>query len=180
MKKFFAIALFFIAIGVISSCSTSKSIAGRNLSHLYLEAAENPNQLICNHVNVDDEITRVYWKLNTRGLGISKDEFGEEQLSLTYSYRTFYSYSDPNAIDSGRVVLKDILYNKAEWLMDSIDVRAATGRNYVIELHLIDLNSGKRDQQYISVNKSQSFSNSSFSVKSSSGEMIFEPYIRKP
>ena len=163
-------AIFF-GFCLLVGCQPTSNLTGKNISQLY----RLNDQL--------EEIKVDYKMLHLEG-GKSELMFNLDLSALTKSegvnsfsirYRLYQNYSASVPIDSGFQVFKDIYAeNNFEGV---IQFSIPPGRNYMLEIDLIDLFSKKRNRGYLDVINPQQFSKQSFLVKRNDESLLYQNHV---
>lgn len=181
MRSLFLPIFCLFSLGIfLSSCSGPKSIAGRNISYLYnpTKGANIASEYVV--LNKNDDRTTVFWRIDKRTLTKAESDQGESTYSFVFRYRLYPSYSAPDPLDSGKVIVKETPDVRSTFLLDSLEVNTTFGRNYLLEITVKDLNSRSENKSYLTITKSSPFTRQSFLLLDLDERILFEPYIPNP
>ncbi len=167
--------LISFALLSLNQCTLEKSVSGKNISFLYKE--EVPELLAETSILNKEGKTNILLRFNASDFGKSKSDRGGDELSYSLRYKVYENYSSPIVLDSGKVIRKGLGYRGEEYVLDSIEIASAMGRNYLVECVINDFNSGKNNTQLIDVNRSMRFNAQSMRLFKSSGQLIFTDYV---
>lgn len=171
-----SVAILALASG---GCEVSKSVSGRNVSHLYAQSGETQVGLQYKVLNNGDGTAKLIWKLDPNTVGVGKNEQGKDYLGFSFRYQVYTSYSESTPLDSGALIEKEWVINNNTPIVHHIDLKLPVNRNVLVDITFRDFNSMKVDRQYLDVYGASAFSSQSFSLLTSKNELIFEPYVIK-
>lgn len=121
-----------------SSCSTKGLLATQNFAGLYIPEQQFKD-LNYTVFNLNDSISRLYYRFPVENLKV-KQPVGKAAFS-TYKidYQIFDGYKKGILVDSGsRIVVDSVLHSGM--MNDSLRMRAATGKNYLVRVNFTDIN----------------------------------------
>ena len=151
MKKVLYISLFFLII--LISCRTGK-VTNTDISYLY---ERDMISFIPGHTvyHLNDSISRIFYRFNSGNLLYVK-EIKENNFSAKYSIHTeLYETNDMKVIrDSSTFIFSDNEKEIKKNITGSIDVKAVSGKNYLVKFSFNDLNKNTSVDIFIDINKS--------------------------
>ncbi len=122
-----------------NGCSYKGHLATQNFAGLY-KPDQQLNGLSYAVFNANDSISFLYYRFPVENLKFKKVAGKTAFASYKLDYKVFDGYKKGVLIDSGsRVGVDSVLLTGM--FTDSIQLRTATGRNYIIQVNFSDLNS---------------------------------------
>lgn len=161
-----------------TGCEVNKSVSGRNISFLYSPDGAGKMAVQYQVLSKSNGNITVMLRMASPTLTAVRGESGHDQVSYSLRYRVYTSYSEILPIDSGYVVKKDRVV-EGNFIQDSVTLKIAAGRNYVLDLTCRDLNSQGVDRQYLYVQNPEIFSRQSFKLVDKDEVLEMEPYVMR-
>lgn len=165
-------------IMVLTGCKINKSVSGRNVNYLYQSAQISEQIGVEYKVYREGTSLKLIWKLDPSTLGLNRTEEGVETIGFKFRYKVYHNYSEPLAMDSGFVVLKEIPRSTDKFLTDTITVQLPVKRKYLLDIQCRDLNAIRVDQQYVDVDMAAGLTHSDVLLFSKK-DLVFSPYLNE-
>jgi len=175
----FSFLFLSLMVGVFTSCSTTKSISKSNVSHLYRMSDHrlNPKYAISHHSADSSELhfqysnaSLLYTRLKATGQLVSKN---------VLRFYVYSSFDNGIVLDSARFLLFDTVAEpSARILHGSTKLKTDAPQKYVIRVVLEDMNRGKLDEHFISLDKTNHRGAAFFEAKDvNTGLMVYNNRI---
>jgi GWxTD domain-containing protein len=170
--------LLLIAI-VLCGCPSSRKISNQNLSHIYKKEASllHPSFIVYHE---DDNISKLFFRIDSEELLYTRQGADADFNALIrISYMLTSTYESIEILDSASTTVEDVNNdNLKKEIIGSIDVKAAQGGNYILEVHLKDMKRGQEATGYLHVDKENGFSRQNFMAFTGKAEIpLFRNYI---
>jgi GWxTD domain-containing protein len=159
-----------------TSCSVSKSVAGKNVSFLY-EGKMPVLHLETKVLNFEDRST-IYLKFKSEDLERSEYEDGSLRVNYSIRYRLYTTYSSPTALDSANLVRKDVLPAPGN-MIDTFSIRGLENRGYLVECTIRDLNTPQSNTVFIPISRSDQLNEQKLILNSSSKGLLYHPLVEQ-
>lgn len=168
--------------GIITlwACSSSGDIASTNLAHLYqTESLFLKPQF--NIIHFSEDSTEVYFKIESEQVLYVRNQEGKYEADVKIQYRLLDSYVLARVIDSGTVVLKDLVDSPTPKIVRGhFDLEypiADEDNRYVLEMTMTDQKRKVQFQDLIEIHKYSAQHKQTFIFSDTSGAMHFDPWI---
>mgnify|MGYP003885686619 CR=1 FL=1 len=147
------------------------------MQYLYEQSPELPSLEVTYKVLRENQSNiQLICRVNASELGIRRDERGNAFHDFTFRYKLYHTYSDPVAVDSGQLILRDIPKNAGSWIEDTIALKLNASRKYVADIVCKDLNSSRSNNQFIDIDGGAKFNAQDVKVYYGD-ELQFSPYL---
>lgn len=165
--------LLFFSFG----CSYKGHLATQNLAGLY-KPDHQLNGLNYSLFNANDSISFLYYRFPLENLKFKKVAGKAAFVSYKLDYMVFDGYKKGVLIDSGSRVGVDSVLLKG-MLNDSIQLRTATGKDYIIQVNCSDLNSGLTFPRLIDLPKISHGLSSDYLLTDASNKPLMRNWISR-
>lgn len=130
-------AIMLLSAALLSGCSSKGTLAIRNLASNY-EAAGTFEGLNFAVFNPNDSLSRLYYQLPLQKLKVRNEKDKISFLAYRIEYQLYDGISKGRLVDSGSVTRADSLVFTG-LTNDSLDIKAPSGKNYLLFVHFTDL-----------------------------------------
>jgi GWxTD domain-containing protein len=160
------------------ACSNLTQISKKNVSYIY-----NP---LINKINVSyvvfhksNNISTLYYRIKTSELLYVKSKNGQGyKAEIKLKYLLLNDFDSKVVSDSGSVVRVDsILYEKKQYLIDSIDFKTSEARMYVLQINVNDVQKKVEAESYVNIDKRTQYSAQNFLIMTMNNMPAFRNYF---
>jgi GWxTD domain-containing protein len=160
-----------------SGCKVNRSVSGKNVNFLYQSSQVEEKIEVDYKVYRQGNTLKLIWKLDPNSLGLKRTEDGLETLGFKFRFKVYHNYSQPLAIDSGFLVMKEIPRPRIGILTDTISLELPVKRKYLLDIECRDLNTIRVNQQYVDLNMTSGLTHSDVLLYSDQDAVLFSPYL---
>ncbi len=169
-----------VSLLAVASCKTN------NLTHVKVPDAYQSEThfdvVEVSAVNVSDGLTRIYYRIDTKGLLYSKDA---HKKTFMASYDIHY---DCGLLETPKVIHDSLTIHKSDTLhftdrkpiIDSFDISLNVAAKFVMQMHVIDRNNQSERLAYMIIDRSEAVSRLDFQLRTLQGELLFDPWNGNP
>lgn len=166
-----------LGLALLTACAGTKKRPS-DYSLLYLDdpSLVHPEYMVYHSSETE---TEVHFRIKSSEVLYGKFP-GDSAYSanLRLSYKLFSDYDNRQIADSGKVNLKETGKPKVpSYLMGEMTIQAVSGKDYVLEIMLNDLNRDLHNRSILTVNKSKKSGRQYFFVSDSKGIPVFNYHI---
>ncbi len=182
MRRWKAINAFASALlCFLAACDSSQSVSGKLVEYKVESAISLPEPQY-SAWNISDELTRLYWQVPASSMLAQRNDNGQQVYNFRFRYRIYQNYSSRNPMDSGAVVMTDLLASDSEndMLSGEMNLKLATGINYMVEVSLFDMNRKAEVVELVDVLKSSATSSGFFEIHDPIEGLVFTNYTTQP
>ncbi len=134
--------LIILAMTGMSSCKSLSNIATADLSRFYNEKS-TPSAFRCSVINRNDSISSSVTEFPFSRLSLVKSsKSGSKSRWFRLTYRLYHSIKDAGIADSASYVFLDTTSQQTLLFTHKRDFRASSGSNYILQVDMVDLNTG--------------------------------------
>ncbi len=177
MKKYRPLIFILVSLAMIlafASCKTPARLAYRNIASFYNPASEFKGlDYAC--FNVDDSLTRLYVSFPYNQLKYVREN-GLDLARFRFSYQLYDGYENSVLIDSSSFNGLDSLKTDGRFF-DSIALKINRGRNYMLNVELHDLVTGKYFGKFLAINKEKNSTPNDFLLVGNSNIPLLRNYV---
>ncbi len=169
--------VFFLLIFFSFGCSYKGQLATQNLAGMYKtdQQLSGLNYSIFNH---NDSIGFLFYRFQIENLKSKKISGRASFTAYKLQYLVFDGYKKGILVDSGsRVGIDSVLFSG--FLYDSLRFKAATGKNYIIQVNFTDLNAQLTFSQLIDLPKARPGLSADYLLTDASDRPLFRNYISR-
>jgi GWxTD domain-containing protein len=173
-RIFFQIVVIALLHFMFHGCESSSGLSGKNITHLYSQ-----NQ-VASKIDVEYSVTHLEQNRSSLNYRIDLNDLFDPEDSpkgATIRYRLYQNYNSQVSMDSGYFVLKEL---PLSGFYDGVqEIEVPSGRNYMLEIDLIDLSFANRTRSFIDIVNSNSFSNQSYKLKRSNDKIVMKSFVEQ-
>lgn len=161
-NKIFFLSLVVLAV-VITSCGTTSTLSEKNLSEIYRTGNKQVEVDFLLH-HAKDSSSTLHFQIDGKELFKAQKAANQDYLiQVKIHYLLYPSFESKNLVDSGSVVIQEILtdYND-DLFYGSLEVPTEYGNRYVLKLITTDLLNETSNFDYIVIDKTNRFTNQNF------------------
>jgi GWxTD domain-containing protein len=179
MKSGFTLFLtgcfFLLIIGF--GCTSTGKLATQNLAELY-QPDQQLNGLSYAVFNLDDSIAQLYYRFPLENLKLKKMTGKAAFASYKLNFQVFDGYKKGMLVDSGTIAGIDSVHLSGT-MFDSLQLKVATGKNYIVQLNFTDLNAGVSNMRLVNLPKARHGLSADFLLTDTSNKPIMRNYISR-
>ncbi|MHC1774666.1 MAG: GWxTD domain-containing protein [Lentimicrobium sp.] len=160
-----------------NSCSTKGLLATQNFAGLYIPEQQF-KELSYTVFNINDSLSLLYYRFPVENLKI-KQPVGKAVFSAyKIDYQIYDGYKKGILVDSGsRIVVDSVLLSGM--MNDSLRLKAATGKNYLVRVNFSDINAHLSFTQLINLPKLNSGLSSDYLLTDEFNVPLMRNYISR-
>jgi GWxTD domain-containing protein len=159
------------------SCTSTGKLATWNFAVLY-QPDQQLNGLRCAVFNLDDSITKLYYQFPVEDLKLKKIAGKAAFVSYNLHFQVYDGYKKGMLVDSGSIVGIDSVQLSGP-MFDSLQLKVATGKNYIVQLIFTDLNAGVSNMRLVNLPKATHGLSTDFLLTDTSNKPIMVDYISR-
>lgn len=176
-RSFFLLLPLLLLLG----CEAGQSISGKFVTY---EVESNVIKPEPQYVvwNVNDEVTELHWRIPKNSLLPKLNDADVKSYNFRFRYRIYQNYSSRTPLDSGVVVVTDLPVSEidGDYLSGEIDLKLASGLNYLVQVSLFDLGRNVEDVSLVDVQKAYPNSPHYFRILNPEEEYVYKNYTSVP
>ena len=164
------IALVFVLAGC---ASTSNQISNTNLADLYRETGRNINPQIQVYHSTEKR-SQLDFRLESKNLLYLKPtDGGDFTARVKITYMLFESFSSTYVIDSSSVIVEDVNNEMlSKEITGKVNLEVRYPNKYVLKVTARDLNKGKEESVFITIDKTSKMGRQNFEVRDANNESL--------
>lgn len=160
---------------IMSACSGSGKLATRNFAGMY--SRENVfGDLALAAYNSNDSVSCLYFGFPLEKLAYVKKGGNRPVARYQLHYSLYDGYRKGMLVDSGTYQGADSLLLSA-WVSDSVLLRAARGRDYILDVVFTDLNARQSAERLINLSKSVPGQTNDFLLTGGNGRPLLRNFV---
>lgn len=165
---------------LFSACKVNQTTHVR-LQDAY-QAGSSFDRLRVTAWNVSPQISRLYFKVETKGLLYKKELYAVHyQARFKVQYQVYNLETPALVSDSMTRLYEDTAsYAARTPLIDSFDIRQLLPGRNIVQVKLTDLNNGSESLVYLHLKNSEQRQQQDFLLRDRSGNVLFQSYLNNP